>query len=139
MLLVSFKTFAPAQEAKPVAPLGPLVGQYGLNLKQFCDDLNNLTVSYQKGLPLPIHVEKSPSFKGGYRIFVKPPTLALLLGSVTFSESSGFLEEGAAYTVKDLYDIVRIYAYFHGLGLEVSSNLVFAYIRSIQASVTINL
>lgn len=138
MSLVSFKTFAPAQEAKPVAPLGPLVGQYGLNLKQFCDDLNNLTASYQKSLTLPIHVEKSPAFKGGYRIFVKPPTLALLLGSVAFSESSGFLGEGAAYTVKDLYDVVRVYAYFHGLSLEVSSNLVFAYTRSIQAPVTIN-
>src|SRR5690554_7770805 len=94
MSLVSFKTFAPAQEAKPVAPLGLLVGQYGLNLKQFCDDLNNLTVSYLKGLPLPVYVEKSAVLKGGYRIFVKPPTLALLLGSVTFSESLGFLEDG---------------------------------------------
>jgi len=138
MSLVSFKTFAPAQEAKPVAPLGPLVGQYGLNLKQFCDDLNNLTVSYLKGLPLPIHVDKSVALKGGYRISVKPPTLALLLGSVTFSESSGFLEDGAAYTVKDLYDVVRVYAHFHALSLEVSSNLVFAYVGSIQASVTIS-
>ena len=138
MSLVSFKTFAPAQEAKPVAPLGPLVGQYGLNLKQFCDDLNNLTVSYLKGLPLPIHVDKSAALKGGYRIFVKPPTLALLLGSVTFSESSGFLEDGAVYTIKDLYDVVRVYAHFHALSLEVSSNLVFAYIGSIQASVTIS-
>lgn len=138
MSLVSFKTFAPAQEAKPVAPLGPLVGQYGLNLKQFCDDLNNLTVSYLKGLPLPIHVEKSAAFKGGYRTFVKPPTLALLLGSVTFSESSGFLEDGAAYTAKDLYDVVRVYAHFHNLSLEASSNLVFAYIGSIQASIAVN-
>jgi ribosomal protein L11 len=137
MSLVSFKTFAPAQEAKPVAPLGPLVGQYGLNLKQFCDDLNNLTVSYLKGLPLPVYVEKSAALKGGYRILVKPPTLALLLGSVAFSESSEFLEDGATYTAKDLYDVVRVYAHFHGLSLEVSSNLVFAYIGSIQASVTI--
>lgn len=137
MSLVSFKTFAPAQEAKPVAPLGPLVGQYGLNLKQFCDDLNNLTVSYLKGLPLPIYVEKSAALKGGYKIFVKPPTLALLLGSVAFSESSEFLEDGATYTAKDLYDVVRVYAHFHGLSLEVSSNLVFAYIGSIQTSVTI--
>jgi hypothetical protein len=137
MSLVSFKTFAPAQEAKPVAPLGPLVGQYGLNLKQFCDDLNNLTVSYLKGLPLPVYVEKSAALKGGYRILVKPPTLALLLGSIAFSESLGFLEDGAIYTAKDLYDVVRVYAHFHGLSLEVSSNLVFAYIGSIQTSVTI--
>ncbi len=138
MSLVSFKTFAPAQEAKPVAPLGPLVGQYGLNLKQFCDDLNSLTSNYSKGLPLPVYVEKSPMLKGGYKIYVKPPTLALLFSSVLFSENLGFSEDGASYTVKGLYDIVRVYAYFHEISLELSSNLVFAYMRSIQASFIIN-
>ncbi len=138
MSLVSFKTFAPAQEAKPVAPLGPLVGQYGLNLKQFCDDLNNLTVNYSKGLPLPIYVEKSVALKGGYRIFVKPPTLAFLLSSMLLSENLNFSEEGATYTVKGLYDIVRVYAHLHSVSLELSSSLVFGYLRSVQASVTIN-
>lgn len=138
MSFVSFKTFAPAQEAKPVAPLGPLVGQYGLNLKQFCDNLNSLTGSYSKGLPLPIYVEKSPTLKGGYKIYVKPPTLAFLFSSALFSENLGFSEDGASYTVKGLYDIVRVYAYFHEINLELSSNLVFAYMRSIQASLIIN-
>jgi len=138
MSLVSFKTFAPAQEAKPVAPLGPLVGQYGLNLKQFCDDLNNLTSNYSKGLPLPVYVEKSIAFKGGYKIFVKPPTLAFLLSSTLFSEDLNFSEEGAVYTVKSLYDVVRVYAYLHATSLELSSSLIFAYMRSIQASITVN-
>jgi ribosomal protein L11 len=138
MSRVSFKTFAPAQEAKPIAPLGPLVGQYGLNLKQFCDDLNGLTNSYTKGLPLPIYVEKSVTLKGGYKIFVKPPTLSFLLSSLLFSEDLGFSEGGANYTIKGLYDIVRVYAYFHSLSLEASSRVVFSYIGSIQASIKIN-
>jgi hypothetical protein len=114
------------------------VGQYGLNLKQFCDDLNSLTINYAKGLPLPIYVEKSAALKGGYKIFIKPPTLALLLSSVLFSEDLGFSEDGANYTVRGLYDIVRVYAYFHTLSLEVSGRIVFAYIRSIQTPITIN-
>lgn len=138
MPLLSFKTFAPAQEAKPVAPLGPLVGQYGLNLKQFCDDLNALMTGYSKGLPLPVYVEKSIKFKGGYRIFVKPPTLAFLLSAVLFSKDSGFSEEGAAYTVKNLYDIARVYSHFHAISLKLSSSLIFAYLGSVQASITIN-
>ncbi len=76
--------------------------------------------------------------KGGYKIYVKPPTLAFLFSSALFSENLGFSEDGASYTVKGLYDIVRVYAYFHEISLELSSNLVFAYMRSIQASLIIN-
>jgi large subunit ribosomal protein L11 len=43
-----------AGEANPSPPIGPALGQHGVNIMEFCKAFNAQTQSYEKGLPLPV-------------------------------------------------------------------------------------
>lgn len=43
-----------AQEANPSPPIGPALGQHGLNIMEFCKAFNAKTQNVEKGLPLPV-------------------------------------------------------------------------------------
>lgn len=54
----------PAQKATPAPPLGPKVGQYGLNLMNLCKELNAATQHIEAEAPVPIilTIYKNKSF-----------------------------------------------------------------------------
>ena len=66
----------PAGKANPAPPVGPALGQHGVNIMEFCKGFNAQTGS-QEGLILPVVVtiyqDRSFSF------VVKPPPAAVLL------------------------------------------------------------
>ena len=43
-----------AQEANPSPPVGPALGQHGVNIMEFCKAFNAQTQSVEKGLPIPV-------------------------------------------------------------------------------------
>ncbi|MCP5137302.1 MAG: 50S ribosomal protein L11 [Gammaproteobacteria bacterium] len=43
-----------AQEANPSPPVGPALGQHGVNIMEFCKAFNAQTQSLEKGLPTPV-------------------------------------------------------------------------------------
>jgi len=43
-----------AQEANPSPPVGPALGQHGVNIMEFCKAFNAQTQSMEKGLPIPV-------------------------------------------------------------------------------------
>jgi len=43
-----------AQEANPSPPIGPALGQRGVNIMEFCKAFNAKTQDVEKGLPLPV-------------------------------------------------------------------------------------
>lgn len=47
----------PAQEAKAVAPLAPVFGQFGLNCPDFCKQFNEKTVKFEPGLILIVYLD----------------------------------------------------------------------------------
>jgi hypothetical protein len=47
----------PAQEAKAVAPLAPIFGQFGLNCPDFCKQFNEKTVTFEPGLILIVYLD----------------------------------------------------------------------------------
>lgn len=47
----------PAQEAKAVAPLAPIFGQFGLNCPDFCKQFNEKTTDFEPGLMLTVYLE----------------------------------------------------------------------------------
>jgi large subunit ribosomal protein L11 len=71
------KLQVPAGEAKPSPPVGPALGQRGVNIMEFCKAFNADTQDMEKGLPIPvvITVYSDKSFT-----FVKktPPASVLL-------------------------------------------------------------
>ena len=54
----------PAGDANPSPPVGPALGQHGVNIMEFCKAFNAQTESAEKGMPIPvvITVYKDKSF-----------------------------------------------------------------------------
>ena len=51
------KLLIPAGGASPSPPVGPALGQHGLNLMEFCNDFNARTTELEKGLPVPVVIK----------------------------------------------------------------------------------
>ena len=48
------KLQVPAGEAKPAPPIGPALGQRGLNIMEFCKAFNAQTQKLEPGMPIPV-------------------------------------------------------------------------------------
>jgi large subunit ribosomal protein L11 len=76
-----------AGQANPSPPVGPALGQKGLNIKDFCDKFNDETKSLEKGLPIPVvitaYADRTFSF-----ITKTPPTSYLVLKHSGFKKGS---------------------------------------------------
>ena len=61
------KLQVPAGAANPSPPIGPALGQRGLNIMQFCKDFNAASQDLEKGSPIPvvltIYADRSFSFE----------------------------------------------------------------------------
>jgi len=44
----------PAGEANPSPPVGPALGQHGLNIQEFCKSFNGKTEKIEKGMKVPV-------------------------------------------------------------------------------------
>jgi len=57
----------PAGKATPAPPVGPALGQHGVNIMAFCKDFNAKTSQMEKGSPIPvvitIYQDKSFTFE----------------------------------------------------------------------------
>ncbi len=57
----------PAGDAKPAPPIGPALGQRGVNIMEFCKAFNAQTTDMEKGTPLPtritVYADRSFSFE----------------------------------------------------------------------------
>ncbi len=71
------KLQVPAGKANPSPPIGPALGQKGVNIMAFCKEFNAATASMEPGLPIPteitVYADKSFTF------FMKSPPAAFLL------------------------------------------------------------
>ena len=56
-LLGQLKLQIPAGAANPSPPVGPALGQRGINIMEFCKAFNAKTEKMEKGLPLPVVID----------------------------------------------------------------------------------
>ncbi len=82
------KLQVPAGDAKPSPPVGPALGQHGLNIMEFCKTFNAETAELEKGLPIPVvitvYADKSFEF-----IRKTPPASVLLKKAAGVDKGSG--------------------------------------------------
>ena len=82
------KLQVPAGQASPSPPIGPALGQAGLNIMDFCKDFNAKTEKLEKGMPCPviITVYQDKSFEF---IIKKPPASFYIKKEVNLKKGSG--------------------------------------------------
>ena len=77
----------PAGMANPAPPVGPALGQHGVNIKAFTDDFNGKTADMEKGVPIPVKIsvykDKSYSF-----IMKQPPNSYFILKAMKLKKGS---------------------------------------------------
>ena len=77
-----------AGEANPSPPVGPALGQHGVNIMEFCKAFNAQTQTTEKGLPIPVVItvysDRSFTF-----ITKTPPASTLLKKALGLSKGSG--------------------------------------------------
>ena len=60
------KLQVPANDAKPAPPIGPALGQRGVNIMEFCKAFNASTQEMEKGMPIPtvitVYADRSFTF-----------------------------------------------------------------------------
>lgn len=82
------KLQVPAQDANPSPPVGPALGQHGVNIMEFCKAFNAQTQSLEKGMPVPVVItvynDRSFTF-----IMKTPPASILLKKAAGVAKGSG--------------------------------------------------
>jgi large subunit ribosomal protein L11 len=82
------KLQVPAGQANPSPPVGPALGQHGVNIMDFCKAFNAQTQSTEQGLPIPVvitvYADRSFTF-----ITKTPPASVLLMKAAKVAKGSG--------------------------------------------------
>ena len=81
------KLQVPAGEAKPSPPVGPALGQHGVNIMEFCKAFNAETQDVEKGLPIPVVITVY-SDKSFTYIKKTPPASVLLKKAASVAKGS---------------------------------------------------
>ena len=84
---VYIKLQVPAGDAKPSPPVGPALGQHGVNIMEFCKAFNAETQSLERGLPIPVVITVY-SDKSFTYIKKTPPASVLLRKAVGLEKGS---------------------------------------------------
>ena len=102
------KLQVPAGQANPSPPIGPALGQQGVNIMEFCKQFNAQTQQVEKGLPIPVVItvysDRSFTF-----IMKTPPASVLIRKSIGIEKGSGTPNTAKVgkTTRKQLEDIAR--------------------------------
>ncbi|MCG6870568.1 MAG: 50S ribosomal protein L11 [Gammaproteobacteria bacterium] len=82
------KLQVPANQANPSPPVGPALGQHGVNIMEFCKAFNSKTQAMEQGLPVPVIItvysDRSFTF-----ITKTPPAAVLLKKAAGVPKGSG--------------------------------------------------
>ncbi|MCM8788071.1 MAG: 50S ribosomal protein L11 [Candidatus Omnitrophica bacterium] len=86
-IITQIKLQIPAGGANPAPPIGPALGQHGVNIMQFCKAFNDMTKN-KEGIILPvvINVYEDKSFDF---IIKNPPASVLLKRAANLAKASG--------------------------------------------------
>jgi large subunit ribosomal protein L11 len=82
------KLQVPAGAANPSPPIGPALGQQGVNIMEFCKQFNAQTQKVEKGLPIPVIItvysDRSFTF-----VMKTPPAAVLIRKAIGIEKGSG--------------------------------------------------
>jgi large subunit ribosomal protein L11 len=98
-----------AGSANPSPPVGPALGQHGVNIMEFCKQFNAQTQKLEKGMPIPVIItvfsDKSFTF-----ITKTPPATVLIKKAIGLESGSGVpnKDKVGKITRKQLEEIAKV-------------------------------
>ncbi len=107
-VIAQIKLQVPAGKANPSPPVGPALGQHGVNIMEFCKNFNERTKS-QEGTIIPVvitvYADRSFTF-----ITKTPPAAVLLKKAASIAKASGEPNRTKVGTVtsKQIEEIAKI-------------------------------
>lgn len=130
------KLHCPAGKANPAPPVGPALGQHGVNIMEFCKAFNARTQE-QAGLIIPavitVYADRSFTFE-----LKSPPAAVLLKRAAKVKKGSGepHKEKVGTVTQKDLEEIVEIKkADLNAWNVEAAKKIIAGTARSMGLTV----
>ena len=106
-VVAQIKLYCPAGQANPAPPIGPALGQHGVNIMSFCKAFNEKTKG-REGMVLPaiITVYKDKSFDF---VIKTPPSSVLIKKAANLAKASGTAgkEKIAKLTRKQIEEIAK--------------------------------
>ena len=103
------KLQVPAGQANPSPPIGPALGQAGLNIMEFCKAFNAQTQNLEAGMPIPVvitaYVDRTFSF-----VTKTPPASFFLKKAAKVAKGSGEpnKEKVGQVTMKQIREIAEL-------------------------------
>jgi large subunit ribosomal protein L11 len=127
----------PAGQANPSPPVGPALGQHGVNIMEFCKAFNAHTQGIEQGLPTPVVItvysDRSFTF-----VTKTPPAAVLLMKALGLKKGSGEPNTKKVGTVTraQLEDIAKIkMPDLNGADLDAAVRIVAGSARSMGLNV----
>ena len=108
-LTATIKLLINAGAAKPAPPVGPALGQAGLNIMAFCKEFNAKTTNYKDGVPLRVFVKVYSDKTFEWQLKTPPSTWLIkkAAGLERAADKPGH-ELAATVSLKHLYEIARL-------------------------------
>ena len=94
------KLQVPAGSANPSPPIGPALGQRGLNIMEFCKAFNAKTQDQEKGMPIPVTITVFSDKSFTYEMKTPPASY--------FLKKAAKLESGSKAPGRDLAGAVTM-------------------------------
>ena len=98
----------PAGSANPAPPVGPALGQHGVNIMDFCKQFNEKTRKLEQGVPIPVVITV---FEDRTFTFITkmPPMSALIKKAAGLAKGSGVpnKEKAGKMTLKQVEEVAK--------------------------------
>jgi large subunit ribosomal protein L11 len=99
----------PAGAANPAPPVGPALGQHGVNIMDFCKQFNEKTRKLEQGVPIPVVITV---FEDRTFTFITkmPPMSALIKKAAGLAKGSGVpnKDKVGKMTLKQVEEVAKI-------------------------------
>lgn len=92
------KLQVPSGKANPAPPIGPALGQKGLNIMEFCKQFNAMKFDYDLGTPIPVTIT---AYKDKTFTFItkNPPVSFLIMNEIKLAKGSSNPGKESAGTI----------------------------------------
>ena len=107
-VVAQIKLYVAAGQANPAPPVGPALGQHGVNIMQFCKSFNEQTKD-RDGVTLPVVISVYEDKKFDF-VIKTPPCSVLLKRAANLAKASGTAgkEKIGTVTMKQVEEIAKV-------------------------------